>query len=442
MKIKDIPKKVEKFWKFITVDMWRISSYDLSKKKRRGYNVLKIVYLAAKRFKEDDLQRTASALTYSTFLSLIPLLAVILSIAKGFGFDNIMQSQLMQYFPGQREFLDKAFSFVDSYMAHTKGGLFLGLGIILLIYTVYNLLSTVESAMNSIWQVQKGRTIGRKLTDYMSILILLPILLFFSSGLSIFMTTAYDTISDFTFLAPVYKVLINILPFIFSVMTFTLLYKFMPNTKVKFKYAFFAAIFASIGFLVFQYLYVNGQIWVSKYNAIYGSFAFIPLLLLWLQLSWVICLIGTQLTYLEQNIETFDFETESKNITHRYYDFLILTIVTLIIKRFAECQPAFTASEIAKHTKIPIRLTTHILYRLVDLGILNEVKDEDEFPNYQPAIDINHITVKFLFNKLDCSGSENFKVDNEEEFRKEWDVIIQSRQAAYDEYKDVLIKDL
>ena len=442
MKLKEIPERIKAFLKFITEDIWRASTQDLSHKKRKGYTVLKVIALAVRRYEEDHLQRSASALTYSTFLSLIPLLAVLLGIAKGFGFENIVESQLFQYFPGQREIFSKILSFVNSYMEHTKDGVFLGIGVVMLLYAVFNLISTIENTFNMIWQIPQGRSYFRRITDYFSAFLLIPIFIVCSSGVSILFATTINTLSHYEVLAPVYEVLIAVIPLVVAIIAFTVLYMFMPNTKVQFKHALYAGIFAAIGFQAFQYLYINGQIWVSKYNAIYGSFALIPLLLLWVQLSWVICLIGAEIAYAGQNVQNFEFEADSKNISRRYFDFLILTISSIIIKQFEMGGKPYAAIDISNQYKIPIRLTNQIIYYLVELGVINEVKDNDNSSNYQPAVDINQITVALLFDKIDRYGSENFKVDNKSKFLPEWEAILQSRIDMFKDNKDLLIKDL
>jgi len=442
MNLKSLPERIKKFWFFISEDMWRILPSEVSKGRQRGYNIIKVIALAIKRYKEDNLQRNASALTYSTFLSVIPLLAVILSIAKGFGFENIVQSQLFEYFPGPRNVLEKIFDFTNSYMQHTKDGVFLGIGLVLLLYTVFNLISNIENIFNMIWQIPKGRSFSRRFLNYFSIFLILPILLVCSSGISIFLATTLETIKEYVLLAPVYEVVISIIPFIVSILLFTGLYMYMPNTKVLFRHAFIAAIFAGVGFQIFQYIYISGQIWVSKYNAIYGSFAFIPLLLLWMQLSWVLCLVGAEIAYAGQNIQNYDFEQDSKNISRRYLDFLTLSILALIVKRFEKGEKPYGTAEISNKHKIPIRLAQNILYNLVNIEILIEVKDKDNYTNYLPAIDINLITVNYLFTKIDRYGSENFKVDNKFEFSDEWKVILESRSNMFPKDSSLIIKDL
>jgi membrane protein len=442
MKLKDIPNKLNDFLTFVTDDIWRANSPELSDKKRKGYTVIKVIVLAVRRFQEDRLQQNASALTYSTFLSLIPLLAVLLGIAKGFGFGNIVESQLFHYFPGQKEVFTQALSFVDSYMAHTKDGVFVGVGLVLLLYTVFNLISTIENTFNMIWQVPKGRSYFRRITDYFSAFMIIPIFIVCSSGISIFFATIFDTLNQYDVLTPVYEILLAVIPFFITIIAFTGLYLFMPNTKVQFKHALYAGIFAAVGFQVFQYLYINGQIWVSKYNAIYGGFALIPLLLLWVQLSWVICLIGAEIAYAGQNVKNFEFERDSKNISRRYLDFLTLSIASIIIKRFEAGDPPYSALDMSNQYRIPIRLTNQILYFLTDIGIINEVKDEDNYAGYQPAVDINQISTSYLFDKIDRYGSENFKVDNKDVFNAAWNTILSSRIDMFPKDKNILLKDL
>ena len=442
MNIKNIPQYVNKFLKFITEDIWRATPQELSNHQWKGYTVLKVISLAIKRYREDNLQRNASALTYSAFLSLIPLLAVLLAIAKGFGFHKIVESQLFQYFPGQRIFLEKVFTFVDSYLQYTHEGWFLGLGLLLLLYTIYSLIGSIENTFNMIWQVPKGRSYKRQFTDYFSVFLLIPVFLVCSSGISIWASTAMHTLLEYEVIGPVYKVLVSIAPLIISIVLFTALYMFMPNTKVQFKHALFGGIFAAIGFQIFQYLYINGQIWVSKYNAIYGSFALLPLLLLWMQLSWVICLIGAEIAYAGQNVQNYEYERDSKNISRRYLDFITLVIAYLIIKRFENGETPYTDIELSAEHKIPIRLTKRVLYLLVDIGIVTEMKNENQYANYQPAMDINRITVEYLFSKIDRKGSENFKIDNLHTFHPEWEAILQSRTNMCANNKGLLIKDL
>ena len=421
--------------RFVTYDIWRITENEVSGLKELYINIIKTIILAVRGFQSENLQTKASALTYSTLLSIVPLLAVLLGIAKGFGFQNTVRQELFDYFPGHEVELTKAFEFVESYLEQAQGGVIIGVGLILLFYTVVNLISSIEDTFNDIWQIQKSRPWYRKLSDYLALFLILPVLMTASSGLSIFLSTLQNSfISQYFFFTPLVELILNITPYLITILAFTGLYISLPNTKVRFVNGLVAGILSGIAFQFFQFIYISGQIWVSKYNATYGSFAALPLLLLWLQLSWLICLFGAEISYASQNVKKFSFERDSKNISRRYKDFLTLLIASLIVKRF----------ELSDAYCIPIRITTQILYQLTELHIIIEVNygDDERVVHYQPAIDVNKITVSYLLTRMDEYGSENFKIDTSKLFGKEWKALLKTREDMIKANDNILLKDL
>lgn len=218
----------------------------------------------------------------------------------------------------------------------------------------------------------------------------------------------------------------------------------MPNTKVKFVNALIAGFVAGTALQIFQMVYISGQLWITKYNAIYGSFAALPLLLLWLQLSWNIVLMGVELSFSLQNIRKFYFEKETKNISRRYNDFFTILITSLIAKDFAEGKPPLTIDEISEKHSIPIRLTNQIVDLLQELQIVSPTPSlhDDEIMAYQPAFDINLLSVKLLMKKIDRYGSENFKIDKDIEYSSHWNALMLSRESFYNSKNDQLLKDL
>ncbi|WP_297909289.1 YihY/virulence factor BrkB family protein [uncultured Parabacteroides sp.] len=431
--------------RFVTYDIWRITENEVSGLKEVYINIIKTVILAVRGFQSENLQTKASALTYSTLLAIVPLLAVLLGIAKGFGFQGTVRQELFDYFPGHEMELNKAFEFVESYLAQAQGGVIIGVGLILLFYTVINLISSVEDTFNDIWQIQKSRPWYRKISDYLALFLVLPVLMTASSGLSIFMSTLQNSfLGQYLFFTPLVELFLHIAPYIITTLAFTGLYVSLPNTKVRFVNGLVAGFISGCAFQLFQFIYISGQIWVSKYNAIYGSFAALPLLLLWLQLSWLICLFGAELSYASQNVKKFSFERDSKNISRRYKDFLTLLIASLIIKRFAKAEKPYTADELSDAYRIPIRITTQILYLLTELGVIIEVNygNDDRVAYYQPAVDINQITVSYLLTRMDEYGSENFKIDTSQLFSKEWKALLKTRQDMIKANDNILLKDL
>ena len=428
---------------FLLDEIWRVTDDEVSKKKGMFYNALKIVTLSIKEFAERRIVNKASALTYSTLLAIIPILAILFAIARGFGFANLLEDQFRSGMQGQAQTAETILSFIDSYLSHAKSGVFIGVGLIMLFYTVLFLTHNMERTFNSIWQVKKQRTLYRKITDYFSMLLLLPLLILLSSGISIFMSTFLKNIEEFALLAPIVKFFVRLTPFMLTWGMFTALYIFMPNTKVKFRYAIFPGILAGSAFQAFQYLYIGSQIWVSRYNAIYGSFAAIPMFLLWTQISWIICLYGAQLCYVAQNLRNFSFSKETENISRRYHDFLCLLIMSLICKRFQTELPPYTAESLSDEHKIPIRLTTTILYELQDLHMIFEtpVDGDEEEMAYLPSVDINKMNVAMLLSRLDSDGSEAFKID-QDRYNAPWETLAKARKDYYDSTSQVLLKDL
>ena len=240
-------KRISALWKFLSYDIWRITEDEVTKTTYSVYNVIKAIWICATRFTQDRLINKAAALTYSTLLAIVPILAIVFAIARGFGFDNMVE-EAVSNLGSPTEATEFILQFVNSYLAQTKNGIFIGVGLIMLFWTVVNLVNNMETTFNHIWQVQKARNMFRKITDYFSMLLLIPILLVVSSGLSIFMTTTLKHIENFALLAPLVRFLIRLIPFVLTWFMFTGLYLFMPNTKVKFKHALISGILAGTAY--------------------------------------------------------------------------------------------------------------------------------------------------------------------------------------------------
>ena len=405
------------------------------------HSCVKIIYLSVDQFLNDRIPVRASALTYSTLLSIIPILALLFAIARGFGFDALMEEQIKSGVMSQQSEL--IFSWVNSYLQHAQSGIFIGIGLIMLLFTILMLIDNIERSFNAIWQVKRPRTVFRQITDYFSMLLLLPLLIVISSGLTIFMTTYVKDLETFLLLGPMLKFLVRLIPYALTWGMFIGLYVFMPNTSVKLKHAWFPGILAGSAFQAFQYFYVNSQIWISNYNAIYGSFAAIPMFLLWTQISWTICLFGAQMSYISQNLPSFSFGKETARISRRYHDFFCTVILSAICKRFENEQPPYTAEELSKEHKIPIRLTKNILYELTDIRLLYETFSDDKEGSvrYLPGMDINQLTVGVLIEKLDEAGAENFKIDKTQ-YSASWQALIDAKETYLYQNNQILIKDL
>lgn len=370
--------------------------------------VIKTLNLSVVAFLDRGLQSKSMALTYSTVLGIVPVLALLFAIARGFGFQNLIQKEIFTQFPAQQKALETALTFVDSYIKSTSQGLFVGIGLIFLLWTLVSLLSSVEDVFNNIWEIKRDRSIYQKVTDYIAICLLVPILMACSAGINIFMSTMVEGDTPLAILSPVVDLVLEISPFILSWFAITLSYFLIPNTKVNFKYAAIAGAFAALGIEIVQLLFVNGQIYVSKYNAIYGSFAFLPLLLIWLQLSWLILLCGCVLAHSMQNIFGYNYLGDVGNVSHKYLREITIAVMAIIIKRFDEGKPPLTRNEISTLYNLPMSIISRIIMRLHNAHLVYDVTLDNGDFGIIPAVDNDKYTVGNFFSCIDTMGDSGF----------------------------------
>ena len=355
---------------FLQEDIWRINTDELPYIKRTFYNSLKIIILTVRQVDTDRIIDRAAAITYTTLFSIIPILALLFGIAKGFGFSNIMEKLLRESGGIATYQSETIISLINSYLDHAQSGIFIGAGIIMLFVSVYFLTNAIEQNINAIWQAKKPRNILRMITDYFSMLLFIPVAMVITSGATILMTTYIKDLETVIILGPLMHSIIELIPYAITCLIFIGLDIFVPNTNVKIRHVIIPGILAGSIFQAFQYFYINSQIWVSNYNAIYGSFAAIPLFLLWANISWCICLIGVEMGYLSQNLSSFNYNSDIKNISRRYHDYITAIILSEICKRFEKEEPPYSAEEITSKLKLPIRLTKKILFELQDTRLV------------------------------------------------------------------------
>jgi membrane protein len=428
---------------FIRYDIWRVTEHELSQTRRFFYRFIKTLVLAVRGFIDEDLNVKASALTYSILFAIIPTFAMIIAIAKGFGIEKLIRSSLEGTFIGQADLIPQVMEFVERYLQTTQGGLFIGIGLAVLFYSVMNFFMQVESAFNGIWKVKKSRSLIRQFTTYFSSILIIPILIVLSSGLSIFINTAIAQSFLYDVLNPVLRFGFKFAPYLINWIVFTFLYLTIPNTKVRFLNAFIAGIVAGTAFQLFQFLYIHGQVYLSRYNVVYGGFAAIPLLLLWLQVSFLIVLLGAEISYASQNIKNFDYELDTKYMSTRYSNFLTLFITYIVVKQFENQKPPLTSDEISDNFRLPVGLVNQIITRLVDVSVFIEIFNEESITKtYQPAIDINQLTVNLLFNKLDSHGSELFLTNKNELLDSFWLKSLEIKRLSDKDKEQILVKDI
>jgi membrane protein len=429
---------------FLQVDIWRTPPEELSAFRRIFYEVVKVLYLAIRFFTTKRVLTEAAALTYSTLLAIVPILAVVFAIARGFGFNKYIEMWFRDAFASQPQAAEVIIGWVNSYLIHTKSGIFLGVGLVFMLYTVLMLVSNIEQTFNEIWQVKKPRSIFRTFTDYLAMFFLFPILIVVSSGLSIFIATMASSLPDFLLLGPTVRFLLDLSPYVLMSALFIALYVFMPNTHVKVKNAILPGVLAGIAMQWLQFFYIHSQIWVTGYNAIYGSFAALPLFMLWVQISWTICLFGAELTYTSQNLEYFDYDTQTSDISHRYQIMLSSLIMGQVCRRFADGGRSFTAEELRQRTSIPIRIVNDLVYQLMEARLLVEITSDEkgESSRYMPAESLDNLSLGVMIDRLECQGKWQIDLPLSKVFSDCWAHAVELRVNYLRQLRDIRLEDL
>ena len=404
-----------KIIEFIRVDIWRIRLKDISRTRYFFVKQLRILILAIRGFAKDKCTLSASALTFYSILSIVPVVAMAFGIAKGFGFQKLLEKELLEKFQGQEEVMNRVVTFAQSLLENTKGHMIASIGVLFLLWTVIKLLSQIEHSFNDIWEVKFPRTYGRKFSDYLSIMLISPILFILSSSVTVFITTQITVITQKVELigmfSPVIFFMLKFIPYGLIWILFIFIYILMPNAKVNFSSGLIAGVIAGTIYQIAQWAYITFQVGMARYNAIYGSFAALPLFLIWIQLSWLIVLFGAEISYAYQYVDTYDFEPDRRSISPAFNKLLSLHISRLIISTFLKADPPLSAINISKTLQIPIRMVQQILDELVEAGILSDTETkENKQMSYQPARDINAITINSVIDALEQKGVDNIPI--------------------------------
>jgi len=444
MRVRD---KVQEMVQFLKGDIWRIRSHTLPPRKFFLVRLARITLLALRGFHGDKCALRASALTFFTVLSIVPAFAMAFGIAKGFGLDKLLEERIRGALAGQEEVAARIVEFSRALLENTRGGVMAGVGVVILLWTVVKVLGHVERSFNEIWGVQEHRTLARRFTDYLALVILCPIFFILSGAATVLVTAQVqaflNAVSFLGFLSIALLPLLRLLPYCLGWALFAFVYIYMPNTKVNLKSGLVAGIVAGTLYQIVQWLYISFQIGVTRYSAIYGSFAVLPLFLLWLQVTWLVVLFGAELSFAHQNVETYEFEPDCLSASRAFKRLVALRITQLLVGNFAEGRPALTARQIARQIGAPIRLVNEALFDLVKANILSETSLHAENDiGYQPARSICELTLADVAEALDACGTDSIPLIECEELNKIAESLAEFRNAVRRSPANLLIKDI
>lgn len=434
------------FVQFFKKKIWEKNPDDLPLAQSILIRLARTLVLAASGFAKHRGTLRASALTLYTLLSIVPVAAMAFGIAKGFGFEKRLQQELMEKFAGQEEVMVLVINFAESLLENTKGGIIAGVGIAVLFWAVIKVLGNIEAAFNNIWGV-KNRTFLRKFSDYLAIMLIGPVLMIMSGSVTVFITTQVTAMSQKLGLSevigPALYLSLKLLPYGLIWLLMTLVFLIMPNTKVPFPSALIAGIVAGTSYQLVQAAYISFQVLVARYNAIYGSFAALPLFLIWLQVSWLIVLTGAEIAHAHQGSNYYRPDINGQHTSFTLIKMISLQLCHYVITRFKNGEPPHTADQISKALKLPGAMVESLLTTLVNAGICTKTATPiGDAPSFVPARDINGITINAVISAIEDEGETRSYDLQSESFATISKTLDTLRMETNGSRSNLLIKDM
>nr|WP_320013335.1 YhjD/YihY/BrkB family envelope integrity protein [uncultured Desulfobacter sp.] len=373
---------------------------------------IRVLYRAAKGYQRDSCALRASALSLYTLFSIVPVMAMAFGLAKGFGFQQFLEAEVMALFEGREEIVQSILVFTNNLLEKTQGGLMAVLGVLLLLYSLIKLMFHIEGTFNRIWWVRDGRPLIRKITDYLTIALAAWLLGLLSGSVNLFMIPRLESFWAYLGvpinIQGVISFFISVVPYVVTWSLFMFFYVIMPHKKVNFRAAAIGAVFAGTLFQIIQTAFLKFQIFVTGYNAIYGSFAALPLFLIWLQVSWGVLLYGAEIAFEWENTENARTPNLSFNtMSIRAKKLAMLEIVQQCVQRFAEKKSPATDNRIARELNLPLTIVHHLLGILMDAGVLYSVNLKGNTTGYTPAIDIECISIMDVLCAVERQGDSD-----------------------------------
>lgn len=427
---------------FITHDIWQRKDSEPGKKEPWFIRPFRIIIYTVRGMGEHNIAVRAAALTFFTLMSIVPVAALIFGIVKGFGLEEYLDDYLYSTLPQYTDIIDNVLEFANNMLMRAKGGIVASFGFIVLFWAVIQVFSNAEKAFNNIWEIKKQRSLARKFSDYVAVVVVAPILWLISSGLVSYVRKSLEAFSG----AWLIDIVFGLLSLVVLWLMFAFVYYVMPNTRVKFKGALIAGVLAGTAFHLFQIGYVFVQSNITKYNVVYGSFAALPLFLIWLQASWIILLFGAELSFAYQNISQYEQERASLHMSYDRRRKVMLAAMVIIIRHFLENKGPVDSEQVAEELDVPVRIVRDVIFDLEKSGLVASVKkQEDERINYfVPGRDAHEIKVCDVIGGVESNTSLNayFKYEGNDNLGKVSEIIDKMKRLAADSPYNIYLTEL
>ena len=406
MKEEQKPGFKHRAWRFVAEDIWDIELSSLSRVRRFGVNAVRVIHLVFRGFVENECPLHASALTYSSLMAIVPILALALALLRGLGAAEKMEMKILEAVSSMPVQFQEMINHFLVYVGRTNFATLGGVGLALLIWIVIDVLGRVEMSFNRVWGVATPRSLLRKISDYLSILMVVPVLIIAATTLNATLTSPViiHLVQEWLGSAQIlYSRLLSLTPFLVTCSAFIFLYKYMPNTRVNLVPAVISGLAGGSMWIGWQWVYISLQIGISQYNAIYATLASIPIFLFWLYVSWQIVLLGAEIGFALQNYSTYKMEQRAHGASARSRIMLALSIMSHAAQSMMINVPHFRVSVYARTHRVPVRLINEVIEDLVKANLLAEVAAGDG--SYVLLKVPDSIRVKDVINVIIQSGT-------------------------------------
>ena len=423
----------EKIQNFFVRGLWDVDLNSLSRYRVFIIKFLRLLYVAVREFTEGHITLRAMGLVYTTLLSLVPLLAVSFSVLKGFGVHNQIEPLLSNFLtplgPKGEEISAKVIGFVGN----IKIGVLGTLGLSMLFYTVISLIQKIESALNAIWKIKKSRSFARRFSDYTSIILIGPVLIFSAMGLtaSVMNTRVLQGIVSVELFGAAIYLAGKIVPYLLVCAAFTFIYSFVPNIKVKFRSALAGGLFAGILWETTGWAFASFVVSSTKYTAVYSGFAILIMFLIWLYLSWLILLVGAEVSFYHQYPQFLTVKKETLLLSNRLKERLAILVMFLIGDNFYHNRKPWNLDSLLNQLNFPLEPVQDVLTALENHGFLLETGDDP--PAFLPAKDLENIKLRELLSSVRIAEESSYAIEDKFMLNSEVDLIMQKVDSAIDD---------
>ncbi len=414
----------------------KINKKNIQKWFREAVQMVNLIY---RNYSDGATQMLATSLTYYSMLAIFPFAALVLGITKGFGLDRVLIQKIFEFVPQNEGMVITVLDVANKLLISTEGSILTGVGIVILINSSIKVLMVLEDSFNKIWHVSKNRSITRRIVDCVAVIFLGPIFLLVVIATNSFVM---EKISRF-FLgkAFVINIFVQMIGPMFYILLFIALFYIIPNTNVKLKPAIISGAITAFLCYILKIAFVFLQSSITKYNAIYGSLALVPIFLIWVQYIWITVLLGAQISFSIQTSDEFMYN-EKVEMPIKLRKEAGILILILIIKRFKQNKPPYTYTNLSKRLGMEVLFVKDILSELERMGFINEIlMDQNKESGYQIGYDPEIFTIgKFI---------ERFEGKNQDYYDDTFDYLIEEDKNRLDEIRkhiimknDIFLKDI